>query len=255
MPNRIIKESICTSDEIDQLSPEQEVLFYRLMVVVDDFGLIDARLPILKSKCYPLKSIDINSIQANLARLVEVGLVKLYRVEGKPYLSITNWAKHQQIRAQRAKYPMPEEGEDITCNQLISDAPVIQSNPIQSESESNPNPISEPKGSSSALQAKTDPPPRLNGKTAMVEQVMAYLNTQARRNYRAKNPNGTPTAGAMVIAQRLKEGYTVDQCKDVIGEKSNQWMGDEKMDQYLNPQTLFRKSNFDKYLTEAEAQQ
>ena len=107
----------------------------------------------------------------------------------------------------------------------------------------------------SGLQAKTDPPTRLNGKTAMVEQVMAYLNLQARRNYRVKNPDGSPTAGALVIAKRLKEGYTVDQCKDVIGEKSNQWMGDEKMDQYLNPQTLFRKSNFDKYLTEAEAQQ
>lgn len=253
MPNRIIKESICTSDEIDQLNSEQEVFFYRLMVVVDDFGLIDARLPILKSKCYPLKSIDINSIQSNLARLVTVGLVRLYRVDGKPYLSITNWAKHQQIRAQRAKYPMPEDGEEITCNQLISDAPVIQSNPIQSES--NPNPISEPKGSSSPLQAKPDPANRLNGKTAMVEQVMTYLNLQARRNYRVKNPDGSPTAGAMVIAKRLKEGYTVDQCKDVIGEKSNQWMGDERMDQYLNPQTLFRKSNFDKYLTEAEAQQ
>lgn len=83
---------------------------------------------------------------------------------------------------------------------------------------------------------------------------MAYLNLQARRNYRIKNPNGTPTAGALVIAQRLKEGYTVEQCKDVIGVKSNAWMGDEKMDQYLNPQTLFRKSNFDKYLTEAEAE-
>lgn len=107
----------------------------------------------------------------------------------------------------------------------------------------------------SPLQAKTDHVPnRLNGKTQMVSDVMAYLNLQARRNYRVSNPNGTPTAGALVIAQRLKEGYTVEQCKDVIGEKSNQWMGDEKMDQYLNPQTLFRKSNFDKYLTEAEAQ-
>ena len=253
MPNRIIKESICTSEEIDALTAEQEVFFYRLTVVVDDFGLIDARLPILKSKCYPLKSIDINSIQANLARLVDVGLVKLYRAEGKPYLSITNWAKHQQIRAQRAKCPMPEDGSPITCNQLISDAPVIQSNPIRIQSESNP--ISEPKGSSSALPAKTDPPTRLNGKKAMVEQVMSYLNLQARRNYRVENPNGTPTAGALVIEKRLKEGYTVDQCKDVIGEKSNQWMGNEKMDIYLNPQTLFRKSNFDKYLTEAEAQQ
>lgn len=109
----------------------------------------------------------------------------------------------------------------------------------------------------SPLQAKDDPAPvsRLNGKKIMVEQVMDYLNLQARRNYRTANPNGTPTAGALVISQRLKDGYTVDQCKDVIGEKSNQWMGHEKMDQYLNPQTLFRKSNFDKYLAEAEAVQ
>lgn len=113
----------------------------------------------------------------------------------------------------------------------------------------------EPDNTLSPLQAKPDPVNRLNGKSQMVAEVMAYLNLQARRNYRVSNPNGTPTAGALVIAQRLKEGYTVDQCKDVIGVKSNAWMGDEKMDQYLNPQTLFRKSNFDKYLTEAEAAQ
>lgn len=141
LPNRIIKESICTSDEIDRLSAEQEVFFYRLMVSVDDYGLIDARLPILKSKCYPLKSIDIKSIHANLSHLASVGLVKLYNVDGRPYLSITSWAKHQQIRAKRAKCPMPEDGVEINCNQMLSDAPVIQSNPIQSESNPNPNPI------------------------------------------------------------------------------------------------------------------
>jgi uncharacterized phage protein (TIGR02220 family) len=105
----------------------------------------------------------------------------------------------------------------------------------------------------SPLQAKDDPVARLNGKKILVEEVMTYLNLQARRNYRVTNPNGTLTAGALVISQRLKEGYTVQQCKDVIGEKSIKWMGDEKMDQYLNPQTLFRKSNFDRYLAEAEA--
>lgn len=176
MPNRIIKESICTSDEIDQLSAEQEVFFYRLMVVVDDFGLIDARLPILKSKCYPLKSIDINSIQDNLAHLVAVGLVKLYRAEGKPYLSITNWAKHQQIRAQRAKCPMPEDGAAITCNQLISDAPVIQSNPIQSES--NPNPIPAPKA------ARFDPmdlPMPLGLKAAKWEEWVVYRSKVGKK--------------------------------------------------------------------------
>jgi hypothetical protein len=138
MPNRILKETICTSEEVEALSPEQEVFFYRLMVVCDDFGLMDARPAILKARCYPLKSIDIKRIQLNLDVLQQVGLISTYMVAGKPYLHIANWEKHQQIRAKRAKYPMPSES-DSTCNQLISDAPVIQSNPIQSES--NPNPI------------------------------------------------------------------------------------------------------------------
>ena len=36
MPNRIIRESICTSDSIDKLSWFEEVLFYRLIVNCDD---------------------------------------------------------------------------------------------------------------------------------------------------------------------------------------------------------------------------
>lgn len=135
MPNRIIKETICTSEDIDSLTPELEVFFYRLMVVCDDFGLMDARPAIIKARCYPLKSIDIKRIQLNLDSLVRVNLISTYFVDGKPYLHITNWEKHQQIRAKRAKFPLPSQS-DSTCNQLISDAPVIQSNPIQSKSES-----------------------------------------------------------------------------------------------------------------------
>jgi len=53
VPNRIIKESICTSNEIDALKPEEEILFYRIIVNCDDFGRMDARLPILRAKCFP----------------------------------------------------------------------------------------------------------------------------------------------------------------------------------------------------------
>lgn len=106
----------------------------------------------------------------------------------------------------------------------------------------------------SSSQAKPDPVHRLNGKKTMIAEIASYLNLQAQRNFRIENPNGTPTAGALVIEQRLKEGYTVAQCKDVIGVKSNEWMGDEKMHQFLNPETLFRKKNFTKYLAQAEAE-
>ena len=38
MPNRILKDSICTSPNIDTLSREAEVFFYRLLVQCDDHG-------------------------------------------------------------------------------------------------------------------------------------------------------------------------------------------------------------------------
>ncbi len=140
MPNRIIKETICTSEEIDSLTPEQEVFFYRLMVNCDDYGLFDGRAKIVSSKCYPLKSLDIECVQSMLNALARVQLISMYEVDGKPYIAISKWSEHQQIRAKRAKFPMPDDGNlivlDISCNQLPANAPVIQSNPIQSESES-----------------------------------------------------------------------------------------------------------------------
>ena len=50
MPNRIIKESICTSETLDKLNWFEEVFWYRLIVTCDDFGRMDARIPILKSR-------------------------------------------------------------------------------------------------------------------------------------------------------------------------------------------------------------
>lgn len=38
MPNRILKESITTSETLDSLSAEEERLFYRLLVICDDYG-------------------------------------------------------------------------------------------------------------------------------------------------------------------------------------------------------------------------
>ena len=55
MPNRIIRESICTSESIDGLSWFEEVLFYRLIVSCDDFGRYDGRAAIIKNRLFPLK--------------------------------------------------------------------------------------------------------------------------------------------------------------------------------------------------------
>lgn len=118
MPNRIIKESICRSDSIDSLSWFEEVLFYRLIVVCDDYGRFDGRPSVVKGSCFPLKDdITKKQIADALNKLSTVGLVRGYEVRGKSFLQLTAWEKHQQIRAKNSKYPAPNEA----CNQLISD--------------------------------------------------------------------------------------------------------------------------------------
>lgn len=143
MPNRIIKESICTSDSIDQLSWFEEVFFYRLIVNCDDYGRFDARLPILKSRLFPLKSVTEKQIEDALNKLSTVGIVLVYEYENRPFLQLVSWERHQTIRNKKSKYPSPADGVplkeiEINCNQLSANVPVIQSNPnsIQSESES-----------------------------------------------------------------------------------------------------------------------
>lgn len=132
MPNRILKESICTSESIDSLTEFQEVFFYRLLVNCDDFGRFDARPKILSSRLFPLRPIAIEMIENAIAALVREQMITLYSVDGKDYLQVNAWLNHQQKRANKSKFPSPSEGSivatdidqkafDNFCNQLISD--------------------------------------------------------------------------------------------------------------------------------------
>lgn len=131
MPNRIIKESICTSDNLAALSAEAERLFYRLMTQCDDFGLMLANPNIVKSRCFQLTSDAIKEKQmiSWLDELESARLIFFYDVDGKRYLKYTNWDKHQQRRAQNPKYPLPEHGsevvisDDIICMQVPEHVP------------------------------------------------------------------------------------------------------------------------------------
>lgn len=125
MPNRFIKESICTSENIDQLTEFQEVFFYRLIVNCDDFGRCDARPKLLSSKLFPLRDISTEKVMETLDALQDADLITVYEVKGHPYLQMKTWKNHQQPRANKSKYPGPDEADmqtdDINRNQMISD--------------------------------------------------------------------------------------------------------------------------------------
>lgn len=142
MPNRIIKESIRTSESVNSLSWFEEVLFYRLIVSCDDYGRFDGRPAIIKGTCFPLKDVTVKDIQASLDKLVAAGLAVHYTVEEKPYLQLSTWERHQTIRAKKSKYPAPvsENGNMITsaskCMQMSANVPVNVNEIRETKSES-----------------------------------------------------------------------------------------------------------------------
>ena len=141
MPNRIIKETICTSDNLDVLTPFQETFFFRLIVNCDDYGRMDARPKILSAKLYPLKDIRVNQIEDALRALTSAELVRLYTVGGKPFLQMNTWNQHQRVRDSKAKYPGIEDADPAeSCGELRRVAADCGLNPIQSNPNTNPNP-------------------------------------------------------------------------------------------------------------------
>lgn len=108
MPNRMLKEGIKRSEQIDQLSWFEEVVFYRLLVTADDYGCVDGRSVLLRNDLFPTKdNITKKAIEDAIDRLTSVDLLRKYEVSGKPYLFFPTWEKHQRLRAKTRKYPEP----------------------------------------------------------------------------------------------------------------------------------------------------
>lgn len=108
MPNRVIKESICYSDDLDQLTAFEETVFYRLIVRVDDNGRIDARPGFLRSMLFATKQgVTERNIKEAVAHMASVGLVRLYEVDGKPFLMFPKWHLHQRIQNLQRRSTLP----------------------------------------------------------------------------------------------------------------------------------------------------
>ena len=83
MPNRLIKESIKRSPQIDQLSWFDEVVFYRLIVTADDYGCCDGRPIVLRNDLFPTKeNVTKKAIEDAISHLTSVGLVRPYGDRG-----------------------------------------------------------------------------------------------------------------------------------------------------------------------------
>ena len=80
---------------------------------------------------------------------------------------------------------------------------------------------------------------------APYKTIIKYLNNKVNKRFSYKSESNRK-----LIKARFNEGYKLDDFIKVIDIKTNEWINDDKMKSYLQPSTLFRGSNFDKYLNQ-----
>ena len=139
MPNRIIHESICSSETLGKISGDEERMFWRLVVIADDYGRIEGRLHVLRARCFQetFDRIAPDDVERWVAALVDAQLVARYEVAGRPYLQILSWAAKQRVRNARPKYPPPPDA----CKVVPLAASRRASPPVAALNGSYPDPI------------------------------------------------------------------------------------------------------------------
>ena len=74
------------------------------------------------------------------------------------------------------------------------------------------------------------------------EEIVQYLNQKTGKNFKS-----TSKATQRHIKARFTDGFVLDDFKQVIDKKCSDWLRDQKMKEYLRPETLFG-AKFESYL-------
>lgn len=89
-------------------------------------------------------------------------------------------------------------------------------------------------------------------KFELANKTISYLNQQAKKRFNSGKGNLKEILAQ--INKLLKQGDSLKTIEDkfayVINVKCQEWLNNQDMNKYLTPQTLFRESNFDKYLNQ-----
>lgn len=165
---------------------------------------------------------SLNVVRLALATFEQYGMIEVI----DNVITIPNWEKHQNIekletikeqtRKRVAEYRKRQEEKLLELKNVTQN--VTLRNALEEDKEEDKN------------------------KNNIIKDIVEYLNLKTNSSYRYSSDKTRRTINA-----RLNEGFTLDDFKKVIDIKTKQWLGDQKMEQYLRPETLFG-TKFESYL-------
>lgn len=178
-------------------------------------------------------------------KLKEIGLVDYKRlgVPAKMYYRIVRHSetpcldvdanKCDDINVSKESDLSPDVAKRYSSNHIDNQSST-KTNESINKSTNNPVSLTKPKNHNNKLFSTPD----------VVGGIIIYLNNVLGTHFRNSETN------SRLIKKLFANKYTVNDIKFVIDNKFAEWHDDPKMAKYLRPSTLFRESNFDKYVNE-----
>lgn len=179
----------------------------------------------------PLLNIGKRALFARLKKMEQLGILTHKTVTRKGTFSFYGFGENYKLltsrnttpAAPKPASPTPEQGpwgNDANADTTQFQTPTDEPQPLIPE----PQDSTQPK----------DPDP--------TEEVVNHLNHKLGTRYRS-----TTATTRKLVKARLKEGFTVEDMKLVIDKKATEWVGNQKMAQFLRPDILFG-DKFEGYL-------
>lgn len=232
--SRNIKPGFFTNDAIGELPALARLLFIGLWTIADREGRMLDRPKKIKAEILPYDDCDPDAL---LHRLAHAGFLIRYQLNGAEYISIVNFGKHQSPHFKEPASAIPEPVPGMPQASpvpavLIPDSGLLIPDSLQKQCSATPH-ESLPNKNIKTLQAVN--------RVTDARDVLLYLNEKTGRDYQPVPAN------INLIAARLRDGASVDDCRMVIAKKVREWNGDEMMARYLRPATLFNATKFAQY--------
>lgn len=98
---RMISKSICTSEQVNSLPIECELLFTWMVTIADDDGRLKGSAASVRGNVFPMKDYSVEQVEEMLLLIEKAGLIWRWADENGTYIEFPKWLAHQEIRKDR----------------------------------------------------------------------------------------------------------------------------------------------------------
>jgi hypothetical protein len=112
---RSIKPEFWRSDDVSALEPVDRLLFVGIWSYVDDNGVGVDKLAAIAADLFA-GDLERDApetfarVSRGLQNLADAGLIARYAVDGRRYIAVTGWGRHQRVdKPNKPRYPVPDQ--------------------------------------------------------------------------------------------------------------------------------------------------